>query len=120
MARHNSTGSWGEQIASELLTSKGYAILHRNWRSGHYELDIVAMKDSRIVFVEVKTRSSDFLDPTHAIDRKKIMRIIRSADSYINSFNIPHEYQFDIINIIGTQEEYTVEHIPDAFLAPIL
>ena len=119
MARHNELGKWGEQLAVDLLVTKGYAIVERNWRAGNLEVDIVAMKDNRIVFVEVKTRSSKFVDPLDAIDRRRVSRIVRAANSYVKAYNIPHEVQFDVIIIIGTPESGNmpqVEHIPDAFL----
>ena len=122
MARHNELGKWGEQLAVDLLVTKGYAIVERNWRAGNLEVDIVAMKDNRIVFVEVKTRSSEFVDPLDAIDRRRVSRIVRAANSYVKAYNIPHEVQFDIIIIIGTPESGNmpqVEHIPDAFLPPL-
>lgn len=122
MARHNELGKWGEQLAVDLLVTKGYAIVERNWRAGNLEVDIVAMKDNRIVFVEVKTRSSGFVDPLDAIDRRRVSRIVRAANSYVKAYNIPHEVQFDIIIIIGTPEcgdMHQIEHIPDAFLPPL-
>ena len=119
MALHNDTGHWGEDIACEKLIVEGYAICERNFRIGHYEIDIIAMKGNRIVFVEVKTRSSREFDPLDAIDNKKILRITRAANAYINAYNIPHEAQFDIIAISGTPDSYIVEHIPDAFYAPL-
>ncbi|MBP5314298.1 MAG: YraN family protein [Muribaculaceae bacterium] len=119
MAEHNVTGHWGEQVACDTLVAAGYAIVERNWRSGHYEIDIVAMKGQYIVFVEVKTREDDFVDPVDSIDAKKITRICRAADVYIRANDIPHEAQFDIITIVGTPDNYHVEHIPDAFLPPL-
>lgn len=119
MATHNVTGQWGEQLACDLLVTKGYAIVERNWHSGHYEIDIVAMKGQYIVFVEVKTREDDIVDPLDSIDAKKIQRICRAADVYIRANNIPHEAQFDIITIIGDTDNYRIEHIPDAFLPPL-
>ncbi len=122
MARHNELGKWGEQLAVDLLVTKGYAIVERNWRAGNLEVDIVAMKDNRIVFVEVKTRSSGFVDPLDAIDRRRVSRIVRAANSYVKAYNIPHEVQFDIIIIIGAPEggdSPQIEHIPDAFLPPL-
>ncbi len=122
MARHNELGKWGEQLAVDLLVTKGYAIVERNWRAGNLEVDIVAMKDNRIVFVEVKTRSSGFVDPLDAIDRRRISRIVRAANSYVKAYNIPHEVQFDVIIIIGAPEggdTPQIEHIPDAFLPPL-
>lgn len=119
MARHNDIGKWGEQLAVELLVSKGYAICQTNWRKDNFEIDIIAMKGNRIVFVEVKTRTSDIVDPLVAIDRRKMDKMIRAANCYILTYHIPHEYQFDLIFIIGSPESPdapTIEHIQDAFL----
>ena len=56
-------GKWGEDLATQHLSAAGYAIVERNWRVDHFEVDIVAMKNGRIVFVEVKTRSDKNGDP---------------------------------------------------------
>lgn len=120
MAQHNQLGKWGEEIACEKLITEGYAICERNWRVGSYEIDIIAMKGNRIIFVEVKTRSNDYVDPLESIDNKKILYICRSANAYIKQYDIPHEPQFDIILIVGTPETgYKLEHFPDAFLPPL-
>ncbi|MDE5649953.1 MAG: YraN family protein, partial [Duncaniella sp.] len=60
MAEHNETGKWGEKVARDYLLAQGYAIMGENVRIGNMEIDIIAMKDSSICFVEVKTRSTDF------------------------------------------------------------
>ena len=57
MASHNELGKEGENAAVKYLLEKGYEIRHRNWHSGHRDLDIVAQKDGELVIVEVKTRS---------------------------------------------------------------
>lgn len=118
MARHNDTGRWGEEIAAQHLMKNGYAISATNWKSGHYELDIVAFKDNRIVFVEVKTRSSDS-DPLEAVDSWKKHRLIRAAIAYVEIFDINHQIQFDLIAINGKPDNYHIEHIPDAFQPPL-
>lgn len=119
MARHNETGKWGEDLAADYLAAKGYAIAERNWRAGHYEIDIVAYYGSRIIFVEVKTRSNVEDDPLEAIDRNKALRLVRAAIAYVNTFDIDHEIQFDIIAINGYPDNYRIEHIPDAFESPL-
>lgn len=120
MASHNDLGKWGEQVARDYLTAKGFALIATNLRLGRNELDIVALRGNRIIFVEVKTRSDNFADPFDAIDSRKVRRIVRAADSFIRMHNIPHEAQFDIISVVGTPEsEYKVEHIEDAFFAPL-
>ena len=115
MARHNETGKWGEEIATGLLVSKGYAIVERDVKVGRVEIDIIATKDNRVCFVEVKTRSTDFVDPLEAVDTRKRARMVRAADAWMQGNRIMLEYQFDIILIIGTPDSYTVEFIPDAF-----
>ena len=47
-------GMEGEEAAAEWLRANGYEILFRNWRSGRYELDIVATKGFRSIIVECK------------------------------------------------------------------
>lgn len=84
MARHNILGLNGESLAASYLQEKGYTILDRNWRSGHKELDLVVRKDSTLVVVEVKTRSSDnFGSPQDAVDERKIRRLVMAADAYV-------------------------------------
>ena len=119
MAQHNETGYWGEQIAVDTLVRQGYAIVERNWHSGHYELDIIAMKGDRLVFVEVKTRADGDYDPFSAIDRRKIKRLVAAARSFMALKDYEHEMQFDVIIIVGSPGCYKVEHIPDAFMPPL-
>ncbi len=119
MAEHNETGRWGERVACNFLVGKGYAIKETNWRMPPYEIDIVAMKGNRIVFVEVKTRSDDFLDPIAAVDKRKMANMTRAANAFVNHYDIPHEVQFDIITITGDQDNYKIEHYPDAFYPPL-
>ena len=64
MAEHNELGTWGETLAAEYLEKKGYQILERDWKSGHRDLDIIAMDGDTMVIVEVKTRRNRlFTDP---------------------------------------------------------
>lgn len=122
MARHNLIGKWGEDIATEFLITKGYTIIERNWRIGNLEADIIATKGDRIIFIEVKTRSSEYADPLDAIDRRRQLRMVKIANIYIRSKRLKFSYQFDYVLIIGSPETHQdpkIEHIPDAFLAPL-
>lgn len=118
MAQHNTLGKWGENIAAELLASKGYAIVERNWRTTGFEIDIVASKGSRIIFVEVKTRRTPDIDPLSAINKSKINKMVRAANAYMQSATLPLEPQFDIVNIVGNEHDFTIEHLEDAFFPP--
>ena len=119
MAQHNDTGSWGEQVATEYLITKGYTIRETDWRCDKVEIDIVAEINRRLVIVEVKTRSADFVDPLMAVDVKKQHNLVRAANAYINYYDLDIDIQFDIITIVGTRDNYKLEHFPDAFFAPL-
>jgi putative endonuclease len=119
MARKNEVGAWGEEVATEHLIKLGYGILERNWRMKPFEVDIIAMKGNRIVFVEVKTRTSSEVDPFETVDKKKMANLARSANAYVQKFDIPHEVQFDLIAVVGTREKYVIHHEPDSFGVPM-
>ena len=93
-------------------TEEDYLIRHRNWRKGHFELDIVAAKDNELVVVEVKTRSNtEFAQPEDAVDVPKIRRTVRAADTYIKLFQIDIPVRFDIITVVGENGNFEIEHI---------
>lgn len=120
MAQQQTTGHWGEDAATEFLVVKGYDIIERNWRLEHLEIDIIARHRQRIVFVEVKTRTSaENADPRLIITKKKLNNMVRAANAYMNCFNANFDAQFDIIIITGTKDDYQIEHLPDAFYPPM-
>lgn len=120
MARHNILGHQGEDIAADYLVKHGYEILDRNWMCGHKDLDIIAVKDSMLVFVEVKTRSCmDWGNPEDFVTDRKIKRIVHSADAYIRYNCLDMDVRFDIISVIFNGAEFNVEHIEQAFYPPV-
>ena len=120
MAGHNELGEWGENIAREYLMGQGYTVLDKNTHIGHKEIDIIAIKGVRMVFVEVKTRTSGIEEALDAVDNKKIRRMVKAADSFMQRYTAPYEYQFDIIAIaVKPDGTYIIEHFPDAFFPPL-
>ena len=115
MSEHNELGRWGEAVARDYLLSQGYGIDGVNIRLGRIEVDFLARKDNYLCFVEVKTRSSGYVDPCDAVDRRKRQRMIQAADMYMSSLREPLDPRFDLIFIVGSPDGYTLEHIPDAF-----
>lgn len=119
MARHNELGKAGEDFAASYLEHAGYGIIERDWRQGSRDIDIVARTEdgTTVVFVEVKTRSSDaIVRPEDAVDARKIRNLGRVADAYVKERAIWDELRFDLINIVGTApENFKLEHIIDAF-----
>lgn len=117
MAFHNIVGQWGEKLAQEYLITKGYTLRELNWHVNHYELDIVAEYKGKIVFVEVKTRTTEFLTPDFALNERKQQFLVRAGTSYIKMYNLSLPMQFDAIIIIGTPQQYTLKHL-DNFIRP--
>jgi putative endonuclease len=118
MASSLDSGKIGEQAAAEFLIQKGYRIAERNWRSGRAEIDIIAwLGDQCLVFVEVKTRSSEgFGGPEAAIDRAKMDRMARIAGIYMDSIGYDWAIRFDTIAVILSGDKIIeIRHVEDAF-----
>ena len=117
MIEPHELGKLGEDLAVDYLTQQGYQILERNWRSGHKEIDIIALDDTNLVVVEVKTRKSDdYGEPDIAVGRDKQRMLIWAADAYVRYKNLNVDVRFDIISIVFTSGEPEIEHIENAFI----
>lgn len=110
-------GKLGEDAAVEYLQAHGYAILERNYHVGHLEVDIIAFKEGFLVFVEVKTRSADFLvAPQEAVNYRKQNLIINAANGYIRKHKRTEEARLDVITVLHKNEKVTkVTHIENAY-----
>ena len=116
MADHLRTGAAGEQLACQWLERHGFVVLHRNWRHGHDEIDVVARHGRFLVVVEVKTLTSDrWTDPEHAVDQRKQARLLRAADALLHTTEEDLELRFDVIAITHQPNGPEILHIPDAF-----
>lgn len=116
MAEHNDFGILAEQKATEFLLSKGYKIIHRNYRIRNAEIDIIAECNNELIIVEVKALSNDLLRaPEQAVNKAKIKLLIQATDEYIQKNNIDKSVRFDIISIIKQNENWKIQHLIDAF-----
>ena len=118
MAQHNLTGNHGEALAARYLTEKGYQILHQNWRHAHWEVDIIAAKDTILHFVEVKTRlTKKFGYPEDGVDKKKMQNLINASEAYLYQQPQGKRIQFNILSITILKDE-PVEYffIEDVYL----
>lgn len=116
MADHNDFGNFGENLAKDFLVKSGYKILETNWVFKHKEIDIIARKSPFIVFVEVKTRRTNYFgEPYSFVDRKKQNFIIQAANEYIIKNDIDEEARFDIISVLYNDKTKDIRHIKDAF-----
>jgi putative endonuclease len=108
-------GERGESRASSFLIEKGFGILTRNFRYGRSgEIDIVAIKDDLVVFVEVKNRMSGaFGGALYSISGKKKRSMRLAAKAFISfypEYDRPeYTFRFDLISI----KDDTIEWVED-------
>ena len=95
---------------------QGYRIIERNYRTRSGEIDLIALHDGAVVFVEVKTRTSGaFGAPELAVNPRKQQRMVKAALAYIKYKKL-HQVpcRFDVVAITSAAEQ-EVEHILNAF-----
>lgn len=115
--RKKDLGKIGEAVAVRYLRRQGYKILERNFRLRGGEIDIVARDGEQLVFVEVKTRSSnnqEFLRTS--VNKGKEKRLSKTASYYL----MKKKYggltsRFDVIFVVGSDGRLRIEHIKNAF-----
>ncbi len=116
----NELGKWGEQYAKEALLKKGLKFIASNFRFKHLEIDLVFQNKEKneIVFVEVKTRTSDYFgEPEEAINRIKQRKLKNCASVFlkINKEFENCQVRYDSFAIVKLKDEIKVRHIEDSF-----
>lgn len=108
-------GDYGEDLVVKYLKENSYEILDRNYLKPYGEIDIVAIKDGVISFVEVKTRKNDvFGYPAESVDFYKKQRIIRAAKAYLMEKDLTDYFiSFDVCEVYRDTGE--INYIEDAF-----
>ncbi|WP_047418496.1 YraN family protein [Cellulophaga sp. Hel_I_12] len=116
MAEHNEFGKVGEQLAVAHLIKNGFQIKYRNYRFLKAEVDIIAQKGATLAIVEVKSRSTHFIDDLNdLIPPKKRKLLVLAADHYVVEQQLDVDVRFDIITIFKKNGSFKIDHIEDAF-----
>jgi len=109
-------GKKGEELAYGYLRKLGYAILEKNYRCPFGEIDIIARDKKTLVFVEVKSRTTDdFGYPEEAVGKDKQRKIVLCAQQYLlknEKDNTP--VRFDVIAIKMGNNRTEITHFKDA------
>lgn len=105
-------GQMGEDIAVKYLLENGYEIIERNKHfSRACEIDIIAYKNDTLIFIEVKTRTTNsFGIPFEAITKTKYQHIKTGVYTYLKDNPEYKKYRIDAISII-LKPELTIEHL---------
>jgi len=103
-------------MAACYLKSRGYEILHRNYRTPLGEADIIARDGDALVFVEVKARSSvAFGQPFEAVTALKQKKLKRIALYYLKHNRVEAPVRFDVVSIIMKSGKSEINYIKEAF-----
>lgn len=107
------TGDFGEIIAIKYLQKHGFNIQDTNfkfWRFG--EIDLIAEKDKRYYFFEVKYRSHLwYWHPEESIVQQKIHKCLKTMEYYCKKNNINmNNIQFDILAILKKNTWHQITH----------
>jgi len=115
---HLRRGELGESAAKKFLQQAGLKFLAANFRSERGEIDLVFREGDCLVFVEVKTRSSeDWTRPASAVDARKRRLLSQTALDYLKRLNHPTvKIRFDIVEVLLAEGEVReIRHLPNAF-----
>ncbi|MDN5342801.1 YraN family protein [Oceanotoga sp. DSM 15011] len=105
----NNLGKKYEKIAFEYLKKEKYKILELNYTTKIGEIDIIAMKNKTLILIEVKGGTNKFGDPAYRVNRKKIIKISKVGEIFINTHR---ELDFEDvqIDVISVNTEGIIKH----------
>jgi len=115
---HLRHGQLGERAARRHLQRLGLKFLTANFRTDRGEIDLIFRDGDCLVFVEVKTRSSeDWTRPASAVDSERRRRLTRVGLDYLRLLqNPPVKTRFDIVEVLLEQGDISeIRHLPNSF-----
>ena len=115
---HLRRGRLGERAAKRHLKKAGLKFLYANYRTNKGEIDLIFRDGKALVFVEVKTRSSEsWTRPAAAVNADKKRKLIATARNYLRLLHNPEiAYRFDIVEVLLNDGEVAeIRHQPNAF-----
>lgn len=112
-------GADGERAALEWLRREGFEIIATNWRSGRYELDIIAKRWDRIHFVEVRSRDPlSWETPEESLGRAKQRSFRRAVEAYLALYDTDLEPQLDLIAVETVPDGAPeIRYVPEAVIS---
>ena len=102
MRYRKNVGDLGEEFASKMLENSGFRVIERNFVTRVGEIDIIALKEGVIHFIEVKTRTGDqYGYPSDSVTKTKQDRIRKAAEYYMQRRRLKwRNVSFDVYEIM--------------------
>jgi len=99
-------GDQSEELATRFLEQEGFVIIERNYFARKLgEIDIIAIQDDILHFIEVKSGKAEF-DPVYNVTPAKLRKVINSAQYYMKSKNLDLSFSIDALIIRGDEVEF--------------
>ncbi len=112
-------GDRGEREAERFFLRRGMVLIDRGFQDKFGEIDLIVIDNETIVFVEVKTRTSDTMGlPEEAVDDVKQEHLTKTAIGFLKWNRLTEcRARFDVISIIWPRDcsEPIIKHIENAF-----
>lgn len=113
-------GQWGQEQCEKFYKAKGCKVLARNFlcRSGELDL-VIGHTDGTVVFVEVKTRSTEnYAQAESAITYSKKTRMVKAARLFVKEYKLEnYPLRFDVVIVMPDEKgKATIRHYENAFV----
>ena len=109
----------GERLAEEYLNKNGFETRFRSYRAAGGEIDLIVETDTSVIFVEVKTATSQhFGQPENQVTKAKQAQIIKVARGYLQKHPTQLQPRFDVVGVDLTLRDPQIRHYENAFTAP--
>jgi len=100
-------GDKSESLATGFLEQEGFVILERNYFAKKLgEIDIIALRDDVLHFIEVKSAKRDSFDPVYNVTPAKLRKVINSAHYYMKEKGLDSAFSIDALLVRGDEVEY--------------
>ena len=113
-------GAWGEIHAQRYMRKQGFKIADANYKSRFGEIDLICYDKSRLVFIEVKSRSQAKLaSAMEYVDEAKQKRVMITAEYFMRQYSFNLQPRFDVIEVYCDKSDFSkpvkINHIENAF-----